>query len=135
MTKVNVNLLAGAVLGLTSVMLAAYADHSWVAQLPASSLKSVLTAIKYQQYYALLIVALGITAVNGRRQTWLTAAAGIFMLGILLFCSGIYGSILLGLPGIIYLTPFGGMTLMAGWAALMGAAFQKQKGVVAQINK
>ncbi|KAK9904908.1 hypothetical protein WJX75_005252 [Coccomyxa subellipsoidea] len=55
-----------------------------------------------------------------------TAAAGGFLTGITLFSGSIYAYVLTGRKAFQYLTPFGGLSFMAGWGAValyhLGAA-------------
>ena len=119
--NINIILLIGAVLGLASMMLAAYVDHGAALYLSSQLLSKVMTAVRYQQMYAVVIVMLGLVLPlqsNMRVKKWLQRSAMIFILGVLLFCCGIYG----GVRQLIYLTPLGGIVLMLGWLCLLSVA-------------
>jgi uncharacterized membrane protein YgdD (TMEM256/DUF423 family) len=115
----NILLLLGAALGLTSVMMAAFVDHSILLHANPQLLASVLTAVRYHQYYALMIVVLAL-----QPQAWLRRTCLIFILGTVFFSGGIYLSTFLDVHNLIYFTPVGGMTLMLGWGSLILSAFQ-----------
>jgi uncharacterized membrane protein YgdD (TMEM256/DUF423 family) len=53
-------------------------------------------------------------------------SAYIFAAGIILFSAGIYCSTILGIAGTVYLTPVGGVLLMAGWGCLIRAALLRR---------
>ena len=111
-------LIVAALIGLSSVILGAAADHIGFGSDP-----SVATALRYHQLYAILLTALAITApVTGRR---FRPSFILFTLGCILFCGGIYLSRIPGLHGAVYATPFGGLTLMAGWLALVVSAMRR----------
>ena len=48
----------------------------------------------------------------------LSAARAAFMAGTLLFCGSLYALAFSGLSALGMVTPFGGITLMAGWLLL-----------------
>jgi len=123
--NINIILLIGAVLGLASMMLAAYVDHGAALYLSSQLLSKVMTAVRYQQMYAVVIVMLGLVLPlqsNMRVKKWLQRSAMIFILGVLLFCCGIYGGLMMGVGQLIYLTPLGGIVLMLGWLCLLSVA-------------
>jgi uncharacterized membrane protein YgdD (TMEM256/DUF423 family) len=63
-------------------------------------------------------VLLGLVACVTPRTRWLTAAAALFGVGIALFCGPIY-AMTFGAPRTLgMVAPVGGMSFMAGWAAL-----------------
>lgn len=124
----NKILLIGAILGLLSVMMAAYIDHSLALNLDGKSLQSLLTAVRYHQLYAIVISVIGLVLPlqgSSRNELWLAMSAYLFIAGILLFCGSIYLSIAASITGIIYLIPMGGIMLMIGWGCLVCAACWK----------
>lgn len=54
----------------------------------------------------------------------LAITATLFVIGTLLFSFSIYAAALTGVRGLTVITPFGGMTLMAAWLALLLVAFR-----------
>ncbi len=121
----NLTLLTGAILGLFSVMMAAYVDHSLALHLAGKQLTSVLTAVRYHQLYALVISMIGLILplqMNNRVKSWLVRTAYIFSIGVILFSFSIYISFLFNMTGILYLTPVGGIILMVGWVGLIRTA-------------
>lgn len=118
---VNWVLFLGALFGLSAVGMGAYADHGLGATFDSGDFYAVMTAVRYQQYYALLIVALGLASwapisVKMGRRIMLTVSC--FLLGTLLFSGGIYLSRVWGVPRAALFTPYGGVVLMVSWAML-----------------
>lgn len=106
-----------ALLGLTATILGAYGAHG----LPASGitpehLSAYHTAVQYQFFHALALLALGLSPLRGRA---ITLACVLFTLGTLGFSGSIYAMVLLGTKGIGLITPAGGLCFMLGWAALV----------------
>jgi len=121
----NILLFIGGILGLLSVMMAAYIDHALIAYLTEKSLNSMLTAVRYHQFYSIIICILGLALplqTNSRIKSWLSRTAYLFLIGLILFSFSIYISSLFNVVGIIYLTPVGGIVLMVGWLSLIRTA-------------
>ncbi len=109
-------LLCGAVLGLVSVIMGALGDHALA--LAPEKTGSLETAIRYNMLYAVLIVVLAMAPAEKK----LRVPGFIFTLGTILFSFGIYAAVITGLEPLTYLTPFGGLTIIMGWAALIRTA-------------
>ena len=114
-------LFISAILGLTSVVMGALADHAF--SLTPEQTESMATAIRYNMLYAVLTAALSLHAPHAK----LHIAATIFCAGTMLFCFSIYASLATGIVQLTYLTPLGGLTLMAGWATLAFFAITHKK--------
>ena len=73
--------------------------------------------VEYQFYHTL---ALFRVAWHGESVRWglLHLAGAAFMLGIILFCGSLYYMGVTGNRSAALVTPYGGMTLMAGWLLL-----------------
>lgn len=124
--KINKILLSGAILGLASVLMAAYVDHFLSHMLNGKSLHSITTAVKYHQLYAVVITILGLIIPlqeNQKMKSWLNYSACLFITGILLFSFSIYISSMTGMLALLHFTPVGGVILMTGWVCLIRAAF------------
>jgi len=123
-------LCIAALLGLTSVVAAAYGAHGLTGVTASgTSLKIFDTA---QQFHALhSVVLLGIAVLlaategarGGLASSALQISAAAFALGILLFCGGIYLGVITGVHTGVSIVPVGGVMLLAGWAALAVSAF------------
>lgn len=112
-------LLCGAVLGLVSVIMGALGDHAF--DLSPEKAESLETAIRYNMIYAVLIVALALAPVDKK----LRISGYIFTLGTALFSFSIYTSLAIGIEQLTYVTPVGGITIMAGWVVLIWYGMKK----------
>lgn len=120
-------LVAGAVLGLLSVVTGAASEHVLQGRTDAEGFRYVMTAIRYHQFGALAVTAIGLALLFGSTSlpaamTRRAALAGwLLVAGTVLFSFSIYASVALDRPGLTYVTPVGGTTLMLGWLALAWA--------------
>ena len=119
-------LAAGALLGLGGVIAGAMLDHvaaSLVLQQHAAD-----TALRYHQLHAVIITALGLiitfTPLAPPDRKRLALSAKLLFLGTAIFCGSLYALAFTGAAYAAYGAPLGGMTLMAGWAALIWAALR-----------
>ena len=122
-------LLAG-LLGFLSVALGAYADHGLQHTASAADLKSFMTAIKYHQLHAVALIAIGLARLASPQvasSRILLVASLVFFAAICLFSFGIYAAVILNLPSLKYLAPFGGTLFMIGWLTLALAGWQLTK--------
>ena len=115
-------LIIGAVLGFFSVFFGAYSEHSLREIVSEEHFRQLMTGIRYNQVNSVLICAIGIANLSKIQvfESRLFQVVGyLFILGTLLFCFSIYASITFGLPSLVYLTPFGGITIMISWISLL----------------
>ena len=115
-------LMLAAFFGFTGVALGAFAAHGLKSKLTPEYLAVFQTGVHYQMLHALALfgVALLATRLDGRL---VSAAGGLFTLGILLFSGSLYLLTLAGL-GVGIITPIGGLFFLIGWALLLVAAFR-----------
>ena len=115
-------LIVGAILGFFSVFFGAYSEHSLREIVSEEHFRQIMTGIRYNQVNSVLICAIGIANLSKIQvfESRLFQVVGyLFILGTLLFCFSIYASITFGLPSLVYLTPFGGITIMISWISLL----------------
>ena len=120
-------IFVAALLGGLAVVAGAIGAHA----LPAASADAKRIFSTGQQYHALHALALlgvGIVLIQtegwrARFASWfLQIAALAFLAGIICFSGGIYVQAAKGLASSAGIVPFGGISFMAGWAALAIAA-------------
>lgn len=109
--------LAGAFAAL-AVALGALAAHALEGQLDARALAIFDKAVRYQMYHAL---GLGLCAALGHHGLRTGGAGPCFLAGIVLFSGSLYGHTLLGAGWLVHVTPFGGLSFVAGWVLLAAA--------------
>jgi uncharacterized membrane protein YgdD (TMEM256/DUF423 family) len=110
-------ILTAALNGLLAVAGGAVAAHLFAGDLHRLALMS--TAAQYALYHAAALLALAALA---ERVTegggFLAAAAWLFIAGTVLFSGSLYLLALTASRAFAWVTPFGGIALMLGWAAL-----------------
>lgn len=126
--------------GGTAVLAAAYGAHGLNGVVTVSPMVKIYdTATLYHALHsiALMLTAALLAATDGRRTTFATIAlnlaAGMFVLGILLFSGGIYYHIARGIQSVTPVVPVGGIAFVAGWALLALSAFGFRSAAVAPI--
>jgi len=99
----------------TGIVVGALAAHALQKVLEARQLESLHTAVNYQLFNALGLLAIGLL-MRAEDLPALRKVAGLLIAGILAFSGGIY-LMLAGAPRFLGLvTPAGGILLIAGWA-------------------
>lgn len=106
----------GAVFGLVSVAMAAYASHGLAPERAALA----STGASIGAWHALALLGAGLLA-ERRHGRLAHVAAGCFAAGTVMFCGGVFLRALTEVS-IGLVTPLGGMTLLVGWALLAAAA-------------
>ncbi|MES2850957.1 MAG: DUF423 domain-containing protein [Bacteroidota bacterium] len=115
-------LIAASFLGALSVILGAFAAHKLKDILEASLLQTFETAVKYQMYHALALLAVGILYkdFSSKQLIW---SGWAFIAGTILFSGSLYVLCFikhqnLSATWVGAITPFGGLFFIAGWLLL-----------------
>lgn len=123
----RIALLACGLFGFLSVALGAFGAHGLKNRLAdladgAQRLDWWHTAALYNAVHAL---ALGLVAFIASRSSSsaVTVATFAFAAGIVLFSGSLYAMTLTGVRALGAVTPFGGLALLVGWAAVVVAAW------------
>ncbi len=117
-------LLTASLLGALTVAFGAFGAHALGPMLQATNrLDTYETAVKYQMYHTLALLAVGLLLFNVE-QPALQVAAWCFLLGILVFSGSLYTLCLTGITWLGAITPIGGVLLIAGWGALFYAVYK-----------
>ena len=115
--------LAASLAGASAVVLGALGAHALHARLSPQMLDVWHTAVQFQFWHALALLACALM----RRTHATQLAAALFALGIVLFCGSLY-ALAAGAPHAVgVVTPLGGLALIAGWVA-MGVGFWRGHG-------
>jgi uncharacterized membrane protein YgdD (TMEM256/DUF423 family) len=122
-------LTTGAILAGLGVAAGALGSHALRGILLPEQLAVFETAVRYQMYHALALIATGIlmAGAEGRASRLFRYASIAFTAGIMLFSGSLYLLTLSGMrwPGIV--TPGGGLCFLAGWA-LFALGCRRQAG-------
>lgn len=116
-------LFIAAITGALAVLLSAFGEHVLAGRLSTRGLTIFANGTRYQMYHAL---AMGLAALAARGSAAFLAkiAALLFLSGIVLFSGSLYGLALTGIKLLGFVTPLGGLALIAGWIALALAALK-----------
>ena len=110
-------------MGGLAVLFAAFGEHALASRLAPRALASFATGARYQLSHALAI-GLAALAARDRAKVLAESAAMLFFIGTLLFSGSLYGLALSGIHIIGFITPLGGLALIAGWVTLGLAALK-----------
>ena len=111
-------LSASALSGFLSVCLGAFAAHGLKHYITPESLAIWQTGVQYQIYHAFALLAVGLLYQQQASKA-LKLSGLAFILGSFLFSGSLY-TLALGAPNILGLiTPFGGLSFLVGWSALL----------------
>jgi uncharacterized membrane protein YgdD (TMEM256/DUF423 family) len=121
----NKNLIIwGSSLAVLGVVLGAFAAHILDKQLSEDQLMSFQTGVRYQIYHALAILISAVLPLKNIR-----ICSKLFVWGTLLFSGSIYLLTLdqimgVNFSGLGWITPIGGLVLIAGWLQLIRTAYR-----------
>jgi uncharacterized membrane protein YgdD (TMEM256/DUF423 family) len=117
-------LLIASAFGALSVMIGAFGAHALAPMLQATNrVETFETAVKYQMYHTLALMAVGLLLFRVEHPA-LQVAAWAFFIGILIFSGSLYTLTMTGITWLGAITPIGGTALIVGWAALFYAIFK-----------
>jgi uncharacterized membrane protein YgdD (TMEM256/DUF423 family) len=112
-------LLTGTILAGLAVALGAFGSHALKFMLTQNGRTDTFeTAVRYQMYHALALLLVGVL-MKSETEKNASIAGGLFLTGTILFSGSLYLLCLYPLPGVVYLTPMGGVLFMAGWIFLL----------------
>lgn len=118
---------AGFVLALVAVAAGAFGAHGLEGRRPEELLSVFETAVRYQMYHAVGLVAVGLAAARWPDPLWVPAG-WLFVAGIVVFSGSLYALALTGLRWLGAITPVGGLAFLAGWALCAVAAWRAAGG-------
>jgi len=111
-------ILWGALFGLSGGMIGAFGAHGLKALLTADRLAIYHTGVDYQFVHALALLLLGALAQHQTPKAWQLAAT-LFIAGVFIFSGSLYLLVLTDTSWLGAITPIGGTSFIAGWAALL----------------
>lgn len=115
-----------AVIGVLGVVFGAFGAHALRARLTPEQLGSWQTAVHYQLFHAVALLALGLFGAATNRPLGVTP--WLFAIGVVCFSGSIYALVLGGPRLLGPVTPLGGLALIAGWASLLWLATGSRSG-------
>ncbi len=127
MTVAKLSLIAGAAFGFLSVALGAFAAHGLKHRLDEYAKDIWNTAVLYQMFHALALIAVAILISKQPQILRLHWAAYLWIVGIVLFSGSLYVLALSGARWLGMITPLGGLAFLAGWLLLILFAYDQFK--------
>jgi uncharacterized membrane protein YgdD (TMEM256/DUF423 family) len=121
---------AGSILTGMGVIFGAFGAHALKATLSREMLATFETAVRYQIYHGLGLLALA-WAIGHWPERRLISAAALLIAGTAVFSGSLYLLVLTGVRWFGAITPFGGVALIAGWvlaAWKLLAAYRRSSG-------
>ena len=112
----------GALSGTLAVALGAFGAHGLKSRLSTARLENYETAVRYQMYHALALLAVFFAARQWPASALPTLAGWLFVAGTLLFSGSLYLLVFTGNRRWGAVTPLGGLAFIAGWVCLALAA-------------
>jgi uncharacterized membrane protein YgdD (TMEM256/DUF423 family) len=120
---VKIALITGAAFAMLSVAIGAFAAHGLTSVLSAYQLDIVETAAKYQMYHGLALILVGLMGIITPRVNIKFISIG-FAVGVIAFSGSLYLLALFELRFMAFITPVGGLFLLAGWFAFIYQVFK-----------
>lgn len=112
------------VFGGLAVALGAFGAHALGDRLGPDAMQTYETAVRYQFYHALALVAVAFAVFRWPNATLAGIAGWLFVAGIVIFSGSLYLLVLTGTRWLGAITPIGGVALIAGWICLALAAWR-----------
>lgn len=107
---------------LISVALGAFAAHGLEAVLSDQRMEVFQTAVKYQMFHSLALLAIINLQDDLLHLRWKILALRFLLLGMVLFCGSLYLLVITNISAFGMITPIGGTAFMIGWLLLFWAA-------------
>jgi uncharacterized membrane protein YgdD (TMEM256/DUF423 family) len=121
----------GSLLGAIAVALGAFGAHGLKKIVPPETVQTFQAGVQYQMYHSLALLLAGLLY-EKCYQKFAKLAGLFFLLGIVLFSGSLYlltylnATETVGLEKIGIVTPFGGVSFIAGWLFLFLAAIKNK---------
>lgn len=113
-----------ALAGALAVAAGAFGAHALRGTLDERALTVWHTAVDYQFWHALALLASAAFVRRSATTRWFLVASVAFIAGIVLFCGSLY-ALALGAPRLVgVITPFGGIAFIVGWCTLAWHAWR-----------
>jgi uncharacterized membrane protein YgdD (TMEM256/DUF423 family) len=115
-------IIAAAILGASGIVLGAFGAHALKKVLAPDALAVFETGVKYQMYHALFLLFVGATALVSQKAK--KAIVILVVFGTALFSGSLYllaadELVEFDLKKIGFITPIGGLLLIAAWITLL----------------
>ena len=117
-------ILFACLFGGLAVALGALGAHALEGRLSVGDLATYETAVRYQFYHALALIAVVVVLGRWPQATAASVAGWLFVAGIVIFSGSLYVLVFSGIRWLGAITPIGGVAMIAGWITLAWAAWR-----------
>src|SRR5690349_15386337 len=117
-------LATGGTNALLAVALGAFGAHALKGRADAEMLAVWHTAVEYQIFHALGLLAVGLVAMRLPQSRQLRWSGRLMLAGIVLFSGSLYALALTGERWVGALTPIGGFAFLAAWMLFVAAVLR-----------
>jgi len=121
-------LTVAALLGGLAVAAGAFGAHALEGKVSSHYLDVYQTAVQYQTYHALALLAVALLGAVLPDANWLQPSAWAFLVGIILFSGSLYALVFSGIRILGVITPLAASLFIIGWVLLAVAGFQLRQG-------
>lgn len=118
--------IIGAASGFLAVGFGAFGAHALKELLPPDLLAIFETAVRYQMYHSLALLAAGWGLDKIEHRIYLMAGWS-FVCGIVLFSGSLYAMVFTGTRWLGAITPLGGVAFLAGWLLLLRGFWKRRQ--------
>ena len=112
-------IIVSGISGFLAVALGAFGAHSLRAILTPEMIEIYKTGVLYHLIHSAVLLAISL---NGNYRFRLSAV--FFLAGIILFSFSLYLYAITGITAFAFVTPFGGLCLLAGWLFIIVQALK-----------
>ncbi len=105
-------LVSAGIIGASSIIAGAALRHM------VGDTEILQTALRYHQLHSVVLLPLGLYALDKEFSLRICVSAILFIFGIIIFSGSLYLSAILPWPFLTMLTPVGGMAFILGWLSL-----------------
>ena len=110
--------------GAMSVGLGAFGAHALSARLTPALLATFETAVRYQFFHTLALIAVAVAITRWPASGLPVIAGWLFVAGMVIFSGSLYLLVLSGARWLGAITPIGGVAFIAGWLLLAWTAWR-----------
>jgi uncharacterized membrane protein YgdD (TMEM256/DUF423 family) len=110
-----------AIIGMFAIVLGAFGAHALKKVLSIEQLNIFETGVKYQMYHALFLLVVGLSSQVteiAKKRIFYTTVTGIFFFSVSIYLLATNDLTAFDFTVIGFITPIGGLFLIAGWACL-----------------
>ncbi|MEO0437240.1 MAG: DUF423 domain-containing protein [Pseudomonadota bacterium] len=115
----QITLVIAALGGLLGVCLGAFGAHALRDRFDAYTMGVFETAVQYQFYHSLALLAVGVLLISFPSSSLLKFSSYLFASGMLVFSGSLYLLCFTGIKWLGAITPLGGVGFIGGWLCLL----------------